>query len=257
MPPPACAVLQGCSNRLLGLGLFVVMLVLVWGFCYFFFPRLETKKTQEGKKCEKKPQIQARDAQHFQNTGLPQCPSNSSVSGAFFPPSEWLPPVLPLSLPCQFQQHRSLSLAAAARAGLCCVLSSCCCCIQLPDGFSSHLPGGGRRAQSSPPLWPGTASLSRTDQGQTNCPHGLGAAEPLAEPLWPNFSQAPPGTPCSRAAVLGLYPRTSHKDVSNTAQPLSHTPWTCCPCELSQGQIPGSSAQQYPLGFSSQPISSL
>lgn len=154
------------------------------GVLLFFFPRLETKKTQEGKKCEKKPQIQARDAQHFQNTGLPQCPSNSSVSGAFFPPSEWLPPVLPLSLPCQFQQHRSLSLAAAARAGLCCVLSSCC--IQLPDGFSSHLPGGGRRAQSSPPLWPGTASLSRTDQGQTNCPHGLGAAEPLAEPLWPN-----------------------------------------------------------------------
>lgn len=76
--------------------------------------------------------------------------------------------------------------AAGAWAGLCCVLSSCCCCIQLPDGFSSHLPGGGRRAQSSPPLWPGTASLSRTDQGQTNCPHGLGAAEPLAEPLWPN-----------------------------------------------------------------------
>lgn len=46
---------RGQCHRLFGLGLFLVILVLVWGFCYFsFFPRLETKKTQEGKKKREK-----------------------------------------------------------------------------------------------------------------------------------------------------------------------------------------------------------
>lgn len=51
VPPPACVLLQG----LVALGLFVVALLLVWGVCHwFFFPRLETKKTQEGEKMRKK-----------------------------------------------------------------------------------------------------------------------------------------------------------------------------------------------------------
>lgn len=128
VPPPACVLLQG----LVALGLFVVALLLVWGVCHwFFFPRLETKKTQEGEKMRKKKKIiQAWYAQHFQNTGLPQHPSNSTLV-VFIP--FCIPGLSPFIISCSSTNPCPCSCFVstqgweqAGAAGPCCVLSSCC-----------------------------------------------------------------------------------------------------------------------------------
>lgn len=151
---------------------------------FSFFPGLRQRKHKKGKKREKKTNPSS------------GCPTLSKhrfastpfkfLSGAFFPflggysQSCLSPSTLSSSstnpLPgCSCSGSTELwdqPGAAGAWAGLCCVLSSHC--KQLPDGFSSHLPAR-RRAQCSAPPWPGTASLNRTAQGQTNHPVALGS----------------------------------------------------------------------------------
>lgn len=209
---------RGQCHRLFGLGLFLVILVLVWGFCYFsFFPRLETKKTQEGKKKrEKKKKSKLGMPNTFKtqvclNTlqillclwcffffsflgGYSQsCLSPSIISSSSTNPSPWLLLVL---------------LCEHPKAGT-----------RLGAGFSSQLAGGGRRAvltselsrdrETAPRPWPSSAKLPLCPSGQ--------------------IQSSPSSQGSSGAAVVGLYPQTSPKDVSNIVQPLSHTLRTCYP----------------------------
>lgn len=232
VPPPACVLLQG----LVALGLFVVALLLVWGVCHwFFFPRLETKKTQEGEKMRKK-----------KNPSL-VCPTLSKHrfastpfkfhSGGFYP---FLHP-RPLSLYYQLQQHKSLSLLLLCEhprvgAGWGCRALLC------PELLLHSHP------LSCPHLTPGQKRA-----GHRPCPLALQLS------LWPTplakSSQALPAKP----ALLGLCPQTATRMFQTLPNPSPTPTGLCLPWGLSQGQIPGSSAQEKkPWNFFSfQPISSL
>lgn len=228
--------LQGCSNKLLGLGLFCCDVGVSLGVLLFFFPGLRQRKHKKGKNGRKNHKSKL----GMLNTFKTQVCLNAfqiPLSLVLFSPF-WVVTPSPASLPPLSVPAAQIPLpgcccscsvspkvwhqagAAGAQAGLCCVLSSCC--IQLPDGFSSHLPGRRRRAQSSPPPWPGTSSLSRTAQGQRNCPHGLGAAEPLAEPLWPNSVKPLQPHHAQGQLCWGSTPEPATRCFKHCPTPLSH-----------------------------------